>query len=129
MSSGDALGGATDTESPYRGNHRTSKLLSAVSGVERELWFVAILAMTLDVTLTIHGLKLGLAEVNPVARSALASADIFGLYALKLVALLLGAGCALLVPRHYRGLIPLGLAIPSVLAVVNNAVVITIVSV
>lgn len=83
--------------------------------------------MLVDVTLTVHGLQLGLRELNPVARAALDTAGVLGLYALKGVALALGVCCVTLIPSRYTPLVPLGLAIPSILAVIINTTVISIV--
>ena len=83
--------------------------------------------MLVDVTLTIHGLQLGLKEMNPIGRAAIESAGVLGLYALKAVALGMGVCCALLVPDRYTAVIPLGLAIPSVFAVIVNSVLIAVV--
>jgi len=105
---------------------RGDRLLQLLRAYERELWLLTLGAMLVDVTLTVHGLQLGLRELNPVGRAALDVAGILGLYALKGVALGLGVSCVLLIPRKFRPLVPLGLAIPSVLAVLINTVVISV---
>lgn len=83
--------------------------------------------MLIDVTLTVHGLQLGLRELNPVARAAIDWIGVLGLYGLKGVALLIGIVCVWLIPDRYTPFVPLGLAIPSVAAVLINTVVISIV--
>lgn len=83
--------------------------------------------MLVDVTLTVHGLQLGLQELNPVGRVALDAAGVLGLYALKAVAIGMGVCCVLLVPARYTALVPLGLAIPSLFAVIVNSVLIAVV--
>ncbi len=92
---------------------------------ERELWFVAIAAMLVDVTLTVHGLQLGLRELNPVARSALDTAGAVGLYGLKAAAVGVALCCRPLLPARYQVIIPLALALPSVVAVGINATLIS----
>lgn len=91
---------------------------------EQELWILTLVAMILDVALTVQGLKLGLHELNPVARTALDQAGAFGLYGLKSIAVLLGVCCVLLLPDRYTPFVPLGLAFPSVVAVFINSIVI-----
>lgn len=103
---------------------RFGRLCALLAPFERDLWFLVAAAMLVDVTLTVHGLVLGLPEQNPVARFAIDTAGVLGLYALKLVALLLGGSCRSLIPDRYSAAVPLGLAVPSVLAVGINTVVI-----
>jgi hypothetical protein len=98
--------------------------LQLLSRYEQELWVLTLLAMVLDVTLTVQGLRLGLQELNPVARTALDQAGAFGLYGLKSVAVLLGICCVLMIPDRYTPFVPLGLALPSVVAVFINSIVI-----
>lgn len=83
--------------------------------------------MVADVTLTVYGLQIGLVELNPVARLALASSGPLGLVGLKAVALFLGACCWWLAPPRYAPLVPLGLAIPTAFAVVSNALLVAFV--
>lgn len=103
-------------QSPLR-RSRLGSLLDA----ERELWFVVIAAMLVDVTLTVHGLSLGLEEQNPAAIRAMDVAGVLGLYGLKGMALFVGLSCRRLIPARARVMIPILLAIPSVLAVAANA--------
>jgi hypothetical protein len=118
----DALGRLVpppaDTDgSPDTRRHR---LLRSAAANERDLWILVAAAMLVDVTLTVHGRHLGLVEVNPVARHALAGFGVLGLYGLKLVALGLGGCCRLGVGDRYGPVVPLGLAIPSLIAVCVN---------
>ena len=99
---------------------------SGVEGgaVERHLWVIVGLALVTDVHLTYVGLQYGLTEGNPVARWAIGTAGI-GALALGKVAVL---GIAGLVRRQYPRhgpVIPLGLAVPWVVAVALNAVTLT----
>ena len=79
-------------------------------------------AMLVDVTLTVHGLAIGLVEINPFARRAIAVWGVLGLYGLKASALGVGAVCRLVIPDRYGPIVPFGLALPSFLAVVANAI-------
>lgn len=102
-----------------------SRQISLVlSRYERQLWVLTLAAMAVDVTLTVYGLQLGLRELNPVARGALEQAGVFGLYGLKLWALLLGAVCVSILPDRYTPFVPLGLVVPSSIAVLINTAVI-----
>lgn len=105
----------------------SDRVLRSLSAYERELWTITLGAMLVDVTLTVHGLQLGLKEMNPIGRVAIEYAGVLGLYALKIVALGMGVCCAFLIPDRYTALVPLGLAIPSLFAVIVNSTLIAIV--
>lgn len=110
------------------GDQRTprSRLARRLSGIERFLWVVVVLGMTADVVLTHAGRQVGLVELNPLARDALHAWGVFGLVALKVVALGVGASLRPLLPDRYTAVIPFGLALPTVPAVISNAAVISI---
>lgn len=108
---------------------RISRVLTAARAREQELWFVVFAAMLVDVTLTVHGLTLGLTEVNPIARGAIDAAGVLGLYALKAGALFVGGCCRLVVDDRYGVVVPVGLAVPSLVAVLINTVIIAFVTV
>lgn len=125
-----------------RGLIRRSDLLQATSGwqtrhwerffrlistYERELWVTAVTAMVVDLVLTGYGLRLGLRELNPVARGAIDIAGIAGLAILSALAVAMAYYCTLAVPERYTPLVPLGLALPSLFAVCMNTVAITII--
>lgn len=97
-----------------------------LAGVERELWMLALLGLVGDLALTVYGLERGLAEANPFARAAVHAHGYGALAALKAGALALGVGGWLLLPRRHRAVVPLALAAPWTLAVVANAVTITV---
>ena len=103
---------------------RLGRVLDSVAGVERDLWIVVAAAMLIDVTLTVYGRQLGLVEVNPVARHALGGFGVLGLYGLKGVALGLGGCCRLKLDDRYGALVPLGLAVPTLVAVCINCLLI-----
>lgn len=94
----------------------------------RALWGLAVVAMALDVAITGVGLSLGFRERNPVARAFIETGGLlFAGVALKGGCLLLGYVCWRLVPRvspalaGRRNLVPLGVALPSWVAVGLNA--------
>lgn len=97
--------------------------IAAVLRHGRALWALAVTAMVLDIALTGIGLSMGLEERNPVALAAIES---YGLLTagviLKGGAVLVGYVCWRFYPGIHRGVIPLGLAIPSCVAVAINAV-------
>ncbi|MFW5911351.1 MAG: hypothetical protein ACOCQV_01300 [Halolamina sp.] len=101
----------------------------------RTLWALAALAMALDVLITGVGLSLGLAERNPLANAAI---DAVGLFRagvlLKGASLAVGYTAWRLLPRmrttstdQLRNLVPIGVAIPSWIAVgINTSLVVSI---
>lgn len=103
------------------------RILGSVAAVERELWLLVVATMAADVALTVYGRQIGLVEMNPVARLALDVAGTFGLVGLKSLALALGACCWWVVPGRYAPAVPLGLALPTTMAVVSNATLVTLV--
>jgi len=98
-----------------------SALLDELAAVERELWFVVAVTLIVDVWLTHIGLQHGLHEGNPVMRAAI---ETFGIAVLGLTKIgVLGlAGLTRQLLSDQRGVVvPLGLALPWVAAVVINA--------
>jgi hypothetical protein len=81
-----------------------------------------------DLATTAYGLHIGLVEKNPVAAQVLQIAGIGGLVGLKLIALAFALVCWKLLPRDYEGFVPLGFALPQLIAVVANTVVIASIS-
>jgi len=100
-----------------------------LAAFERWFWLVAAVVMLADVALTIYGLELGLRETNPVARAALDRAGVAGLVGLKGLALAVAGICWYLVPGDFRIVVPLGLLLPSLVAVLVNVVTIGVVTV
>lgn len=97
-----------------------SALLDELASVERELWLVVAVTLVIDVWLTHVGLQNGLREGNPVMRVAI---ETFGIAVLALtkVAVLGLAGLTRRALSEQRGVVvPLGLALPWVAAVVIN---------
>ena len=130
MSLRNLLSGSVGSDSVAEGAARSSlhsRFFGTLLDAERELWFLAIAAMLVDITLTVHGLQLGLEEMNPVAQRALDTAGALGLYGLKGMAILVGVCCRPLIPDRVNAIIPLALAIPSLVAVGINSTLIAIV--
>lgn len=104
---------------------RVERALFSTLARHRALWTLAVGAMVLDIALTGVGLSMGLVERNPVALSFIES---YGLVTagviLKGGAIALGLLCWRVLPDSHRGIVPLGLAIPSWGAVCINTVMI-----
>ena len=126
MSLRQLLPGSADADSATSGGDgRSTSVVQWLTHTERELWYFVVAVMLVDVTLTVHGLQLGLEERNPIARRALDSAGVLGLYALKLMALVVGLCCRQLLPSRVATFVPLTLAIPSAIAVgINSALIV-----
>lgn len=88
--------------------------------LESALWALVVVAMLLDVGLTDYGLAMGLSEVNPIGRLALAALGPVGLLLAKLPVLALALVGWRLLPESERWAVPLGLALPWGAAVVLN---------
>ncbi len=99
-----------------------------MGGLERALWVVVVLALVGDVVTTFVGLHLGLVESNPIARGAIEGWGLPGMLVLKAFAVGVALCCRPLLPRAYRPIIPAGLALPWLLAVVINLYMISTVS-
>ena len=94
--------------------------LEGMSDLEVGLWVVVAASLVGDVVTTFVGLHLGLAESNPIARSAIEGWGLLGMLALKAFAVGVALCCRPLLPRAYRPIIPAGLALPWAVAVVIN---------
>lgn len=94
--------------------------LDGSANLERVLWIAVGLALAGDVVTTFVGLHLGLAESNPVARSAIENWGVAGMLGLKALAVGVGLCCRPLLPQSYRPIIPTCLAIPWIVAVGIN---------
>jgi hypothetical protein len=113
-------------QSVYEVHQRTVEtwaqaLLDRLSAVERELWILVVTAMLADLWLTQRGLRQGLYEANPVVRSLVTQYGTAALPVLKTAALGVGGATRELVPERTAPVVPLGLALPWVVAVAINA--------
>lgn len=99
------------------------RVANAATRHERLLWGVVAFALVADVVLTVAGLGLGHTEGNPAMRWAIGAGGIGALVLAKLCIVGLGYAVARLRPAS-AGVVPLGLAIPWLLAAAINAVVI-----
>ncbi|ELY43168.1 MULTISPECIES: DUF5658 family protein [Natronorubrum] len=88
--------------------------------LERLLWVLVALSLVGDIVTTFVGLHLGLAESNPVARSAIEGYGLAGMLALKGIAVAIGLICRPMLPPAYRPIVPAGLALPWTAAVCIN---------
>lgn len=96
------------------------RVADAAARHERLLWGVVVTALVADVLLTYAGMAQGLTEGNPAMRWAIEAGGIGALLAAKLSIVGVGVTLRTLRPAH-AGVIPLGLAIPWVLAAAINA--------
>lgn len=125
---GHAFDGATDRfgaglASDYVDADHLWEGVLAVLARDRLLWALAAAAMVLDIALTGIGLSLGLREQNPIALAVIESLGLVGAgVVMKGGAALLAYVCWRLLPEGHRGIVPLGLAIPSWAAVAINSV-------
>ena len=94
--------------------------LSGIGRVERALWILVAIGLVGDLLTTYYGLRLGLAESNPVARAALNQFGMSAMVALKLFAVCVGVACRQLLPDRHGLLVPAGLAVPWLAASLVN---------
>lgn len=97
------------------------------SANERGLWAAVVATAVADIVLTVHGLQLGLREMNPLVRRGLALAGIPALAVLKALALGIGVCCTRLLPDRHTGIVPLALLGPTVAAVTVNTILLGVV--
>ncbi|USZ68248.1 DUF5658 family protein [Halorussus salilacus] len=102
------------------GDRRPTTALADVDGVERLLWILVAVGLVGDLLTTYYGLRLGLAESNPVARAAMSHLGFGALVGLKLFAVGVGLLCRQLLPERHVALVPAGLAVPWLAAVIVN---------
>lgn len=108
----------TSNVPPWSG--RLRERLERCWSAESALWAVAVAVMLLDVGLTEYGLSMGLSEVNPIGRMALAAFGSTGLLLAKLPVFALALVGWWALPAAERWVVPLGLAMPWSAAVVLN---------
>ena len=96
----------------------------SVSDLELMLWVLVCWALVLDIVLTAYGLSIGLVERNPLVRHALETFGVVALAFTKAAAV----GIALFfrsIWPEYAVVAPAGLAVPWLVAVALNAILIT----
>lgn len=90
-----------------------SACLSLLGERERTLWVAVAVTYVLDIALTAHGLSVGFAEGNPVARAAMgAVGPLTAMVALKTAVVGIAVVFARVAPPDGRPLIPLAVATP-----------------
>lgn len=94
---------------------RLRSITEQIAGVEHQLWLVALSAAALDVYLTYKGLQFGLSEGNPVMAALIHESGIAALALAKAVLFAVAGGIRVLRPS-WGPWLPLGLAIPWILA-------------
>ena len=99
---------------------RVRELFEELGGIERELWLVVDVMLVADVWLTYVGIQHGLREGNPAARILIEAFGIGALAVLKAAVVGVAGVVAELVPAWQTPVIPLGLALPWLAAVLVN---------
>lgn len=99
---------------------RFSETFSTADRFDFALWTIVLTAMTLDILLTLYGLQQGLIELNPIALFGINTIGYTVLAFLKAPALLIGLIGWVILPKTYRQLNLLGLALPWIAAVITN---------
>lgn len=87
---------------------------------ERLLWGMVVAVMLLDVGTTAIGLQYGLQEGNALVAGAIETFGIAGLLIVKAGVLGLAATVAFWIPSRVSPVVPLGLALPTLIAVTTN---------
>ncbi|KTG10264.1 hypothetical protein AUR64_11830 [Haloprofundus marisrubri] len=125
MSREDLSGLGTHSANGTVAPHRS---ISTLSRYEPHLWAFALLGFALDVGLTAYGLSLGLAEMNPLARTLM---ETVGVVEAMLLLKSFSLGVALvgwkILPALYRFVVPAGLSLPTWVAVgINSSLIISL---
>ncbi|WP_254862053.1 DUF5658 family protein [Halovivax gelatinilyticus] len=102
--------------------------LADATRFERVLWGLVGLSLVGDIVTTFVGLQMGLAESNPIARSAIDGWGVIGMIALKAGAVAVALFCRRFVEEPYQPIVPAALAIPWTAAVLVNLYMISLVA-
>lgn len=95
--------------------------LSTLEAAERPLWVLVAVFLVLDVAVTHYGLERGFVEANPVAQAAMAAVGtLTAMVLLKGFSLAVALVARSALPRLYRGIVPVALAVPWGVANVMN---------
>ena len=100
---------------------RVNEAVASTEPRDIHLWLLVLLAMSLDIALTIYGLRIGLIERNPIV---LFSVDMIGysmLAFLKVPAIGIGFVGWFVLPKPARRLNLIGLSLPWFMAASVNA--------
>lgn len=100
---------------------RILRRLDTTQPTDIYLWTIVLVAMTLDICLTVIGLRIGLIEQNPIALFGIRTFGYAVLAFLKVPALIIGFFGWIMLPPLYRQLNLVGLALPWVEAVIVNS--------
>ena len=103
-------------------------VLTDATRLERALWWLVGFSLVGDIVTTFVGLHLGLAESNPIARSAIDGWGVIGMIALKAGAVSVALFCRRFVEAPYQPIVPAALAIPWTAAVLVNVYMISLVA-
>lgn len=95
-------------------------VLSSATPTERVLWWLVGISLVGDMVTTFVGLHVGLAESNPIARSAIDGWGVLGMLGLKVGAVGVALASRRFVAAAYRAIVPAALAIPWTAAVLVN---------
>jgi hypothetical protein len=98
------------------------------SGLERRLWVLTGLVLSLDIVTTIIGLQLGFQESNPIARLLLDQYDYLAFVGLKGFSLMVAIAGWTVMPRQFRYIVPGCVACPwAVGSLVNGLMILRVV--
>ncbi len=106
---------------------RVRELFDELGGIERELWLVVVVMLVADVWLTHMGIEHGLREGNPAVRALIEAFGVAALAAVKGSVLGLAVLVAEAIPAWQTPIIPLGLGLPWLAAVLVNGALLVVV--
>ncbi|WP_224336552.1 DUF5658 family protein [Haloprofundus halobius] len=110
------------------GTVATHSPIPTLARFEPHLWAFALLGFALDVGLTAYGLSLGLAEMNPLARTLMETIGVIeAMLLLKTFSLAVALVGWKILPAVYRFVVPAGLSLPTWVAVgINGSLIISL---
>ncbi|WP_224450026.1 DUF5658 family protein [Haloprofundus salilacus] len=102
--------------------------VATLAQFELHLWAFALLGFALDVALTAYGLSLGLAEMNPLARTLMETVGVVeAMLLLKTFSLAVAYVGWKILPALYRFVVPAGLSLPTWVAVgINSSLIVSL---
>lgn len=75
-------------------------------------WQLVVVALLADISLTIYGRRLGLIELNPLARTAIETYGNGAMVPMKAIVVMIALAAWSSLPKSQRWLVPLSVAIP-----------------